>query len=121
MREDLVLVRNKVSAKNSAVIDRLQTEIATAERDIDALKQSLRAQITELMRDRAQDEYTGKMLQFQEQIDLMKELEKTLQAELAKLVDETRGLKTARDQRLSQLENEMRELKAVVADMRKGK
>jgi hypothetical protein len=121
LREDLVLAKNKITAKNSTVIDRVQTEIAVVERDIESLKQSLRLQLTELMRERAQDEFNGKMTQFQEQIDLIKEMEKTLEAEVKKLSEETRAIRPSHDQRLTQIEAELRELRATVAELKRGK
>ncbi len=119
LREELAVVRNK--SKNTAIVERLQAEVATAERDVETLKQSLRIQVAEHLRERAQDEYNGKMTQYQEQIELLKELEKTLQTELQKLGEETRNVRATSVQRLTQVENDLRELRAQLMELKKGK
>ena len=121
LREELVLARNKISAKNSTVLERLLTEIGAAEKDVDSLKQALRTQVTEQLRERAEDEFKGKLTQYQEQINLLTDLQNVLRKDIQTLTNETRKLRPANEQRLTQIENELRELKSVVAELRKGK
>jgi hypothetical protein len=107
--------------KAATVVKNARTQLATAERSMETLKQALRQQASEQLRAKALDEYKGKLTQFQEQIDFLSELEKALKTEVQRLTEETRQLKPADEQRLSILEKELRELKTAVAELKKGK
>jgi hypothetical protein len=105
-------------AKNPAVVAKFRAELSRMEQELDNHKESLRQQITSQLQEKAHDEYRGKLVQLQEQIDLQKELEKVLNTEVLRLVEETRHIRPIED-RLSAIERELRELRAAIGELMK--
>jgi hypothetical protein len=122
LRDQIAGVEGTVQpGKAPTVLKDFRAQLAAAEKNLEALKQAVRPQIVEQLREKAYDEYKGKLVQFQEQVEWLKEWEKALQGEVERLSRQTRELKASRDQRLDQVEKELRELRASVAELKRAK
>jgi hypothetical protein len=71
--------------KTSPEIKNLRNEIMVTEKTIESLRTMLQPQIVAQLRDKAVEEYKGRLVQFKEQIEFAEEFEKTLMSEVERL------------------------------------
>jgi hypothetical protein len=74
--------------KDSPEVKDFQTQIAATEKTIEGLRKALEPQIVARAREKAIDEFKGRLVQLGEQIEFSQELEKVLRAEVQRLTDE---------------------------------
>jgi hypothetical protein len=71
--------------KDSPEIKNFLNEMAVNEKIIEGLRKMLQPHILAQLREKAMDQYRGKLIQLKEQIEFNEELEKTLKAEVERL------------------------------------
>jgi hypothetical protein len=119
--KDQIAEVSKISTpgKVNEVITGFQNQINGLEKSVKDLRDRHREDIRKQLREKAYDEFKGKLVQIREQIDLGKKHEEAAQAELVRLSKEVPAPTSAGDPRVSQLEQEVRQLKETVAELKK--
>jgi hypothetical protein len=110
-----------VAGKSSEVVKEYRDQIAATEKILGSLRPMLRAQITKQLREKAYDEFKGRIVQFKEQIEFWEGFEKVLKTDLKRLAEESKGASNTgpTDARVGALEKEVRDLKEAVAELKK--
>jgi hypothetical protein len=121
-REELaILEKVSKSGKLSPGMERLRTELASAEQGAETAKNAFRRHVIDQLRAKALDEYKGKLTQYQEQIDLLTEMRNVLQADAAQLREKTKGLRSPIEVRLMRMEQDIADLKASILELKKNR
>jgi hypothetical protein len=107
--------------KSDAIVKDIRDQITTTEKILGTLRPMLRAQITQQLREKAYDEFKGRIVQFKEQIEFWEGFEKNLKADVQRLSAQVKGGTSggSADARLTALEKEVRELKDALAELKK--
>ena len=123
LRDQIASVE-RVSApgKAEASLQDLRRQVADTEKTVELLRKQLRPEITKQLREKAYDEYKGKLTQYREQIELEVEMAKVLKADIDRLSQAVPGGSAgSTDQRLSNLERDVREIKEAIEELKKRK
>src|SRR5262249_17745606 len=132
LEEQLDAIPGKATqGKEDPTVQRLTRELEAARSAVEARRQKLRPKAVAQTKDKLRKETEAAAAAVRDKILLLQTLEKTLEADLKRLGEETRPTELTRQftpepneavqQQLSQLTEEVRQLRAVVDEMRRAR
>jgi hypothetical protein len=121
--DDQIVENQKVlvPAKAAEAAKALEVQKAALAKSVEEEKLRARKEVEKQLREKALDEFHGKLIEYREQVEIGKKREEGLKAELVQLSKEVSTPSAASDPRVAALEQEVRQLKEAVEELKKKK